>query len=519
MHCMIVDLTVAFPSLRDHRCRGRVRDLPAGGMSANHRSLPQPDRPVRGPRLHPQRPGAFRRPTGLRPRDRPPPGHGAGARSNAGCRWAERTPLTHRSPSGRPRLPSRIDGPPSRPWSTPATPGPTVAAWSARRRARRATTLPLPINARLLALGLDPGCVAGRGSSQAEDAMSDDLRIECGGFRRRCPSPSSPPSGSTTPSSISSSSSKVTARRLGLFRNGARRAPGPGADGPSACSTPAPDARCPADHRALRTDLAGGTIRHRRQRARPTPSPWPPGTWPARLGVPAPIYGADDRGPSLDSYGRSGFFPRRLDLGPGGRAGTIERSDSDGSDPHRPPRSQRTSSGTRPSGRPSPTPKASPSTPSTAGHHGQALDFVSGPWLPCCGSKTPPIPRGSVGSRPPRPIAAGESLERPPLTALRATARVDFALLDVHRLGGPMTAWPPPASSPPPEPGSEPASTRGLSALLMACVDHPLPVEVFDWDDALIESPPAPRGRGRCGHRTGFGSSCATRCSLGQRLT
>jgi L-alanine-DL-glutamate epimerase-like enolase superfamily enzyme len=36
-----------------------------------------------------------------------------------------------------------------------------------------------------------------------------------------------------------------------------------------------------------------------------------------------------------------------------------------------------------------------------------------------------------------------------------------------------------------------------MSAHLMACVDNPLPVEVFDWDDALMEEPLGPGADGR----------------------
>jgi L-alanine-DL-glutamate epimerase-like enolase superfamily enzyme len=92
------------------------------------------------------------------------------------------------------------------------------------------------------------------------------------------------------------------------------------------------------------------------------------------------------------------------------------------------------------------------------------------------------------------PIAAGESLET--LGALRelaANARLDYALLDVQRLGGPLRFLA----------VAHTLAAQGIrigshiytapSAHLMACVDDPLPVEVFDWSDPLFVTPPAPR--------------------------
>jgi L-alanine-DL-glutamate epimerase-like enolase superfamily enzyme len=110
---------------------------------------------------------------------------------------------------------------------------------------------------------------------------------------------------------------------------------------------------------------------------------------------------------------------------------------------------------------------------------------------------TPYAALGGISTSP-APVAAGESLESTAeLTALRTAARVDFALLDVGRLGGPMR-WLAAAGV------LAAAGARigahiytGVSAHLLACVDDPLPVEVFDWDDALMQSPPAPDSRGQ----------------------
>ena len=67
-----------------------------------------------------------------------------------------------------------------------------------------------------------------------------------------------------------------------------------------------------------------------------------------------------------------------------------------------------------------------------------------------------------------------------------------LALLDVQRLGGPIL-WLKAASA---------LAARGArigahvytpqSVQLLACVDDPLPVEVFDWSDPLFVVPPHP---------------------------
>jgi L-alanine-DL-glutamate epimerase-like enolase superfamily enzyme len=74
---------------------------------------------------------------------------------------------------------------------------------------------------------------------------------------------------------------------------------------------------------------------------------------------------------------------------------------------------------------------------------------------------------------------------------------MQYALLDVQRLGGPVR-WLRTAAA---------LAARGArigshvytpqSAHLMACVDDPLPVEVFDWSDPLFVEPPGADADGR----------------------
>jgi L-alanine-DL-glutamate epimerase-like enolase superfamily enzyme len=96
------------------------------------------------------------------------------------------------------------------------------------------------------------------------------------------------------------------------------------------------------------------------------------------------------------------------------------------------------------------------------------------------------------------PIAAGESLETvPDLEDLRDRGGMQLALLDVQRLGGPIL-WLRAAAA---------LAARGArigshvytpqSVQLLACVDDPLPVEVFDWSDPLFAVPPQPDGDGQ----------------------
>jgi L-alanine-DL-glutamate epimerase-like enolase superfamily enzyme len=105
------------------------------------------------------------------------------------------------------------------------------------------------------------------------------------------------------------------------------------------------------------------------------------------------------------------------------------------------------------------------------------------------------------------PIAAGESLETiPDLDELRDRGGMQYALLDVQRLGGPLL-WLRAAAA---------LAANGArigshvytphSVQLMACIDDPLPVEVFDWSDPLFVVPPAPDRNGDLTvHGPGFG--------------
>ena len=105
------------------------------------------------------------------------------------------------------------------------------------------------------------------------------------------------------------------------------------------------------------------------------------------------------------------------------------------------------------------------------------------------------------------PVAAGESLETAAdLEELRDRGGMQFALLDVQRLGGPLTLLR----------AASALAARGArigshvytpqSVHLMACVDDPLPVESFDWSDPLFVEPPRPDEEGRLAvHGPGFG--------------
>lgn len=110
------------------------------------------------------------------------------------------------------------------------------------------------------------------------------------------------------------------------------------------------------------------------------------------------------------------------------------------------------------------------------------------------------------------PIASGESLETvADVVALHEQARLDAVLLDVQRLGGPR-GWLRTAGA---------SAARGArigahvctpwSLHLLAAVDDPLPVEVFDWSDALFAEPPRPGADGRLQVAgPGFGIELAT---------
>jgi mandelate racemase len=109
------------------------------------------------------------------------------------------------------------------------------------------------------------------------------------------------------------------------------------------------------------------------------------------------------------------------------------------------------------------------------------------------------------------PVAAGESLETvSDLDELRERGGMQYALLDVQRLGGPLTLLH----------AAVTLAAKGArigshvytpqSAHLMACVDDPLPVEVFDWSDPLFVAPPRPDADGRLAvEGPGFGVELA----------
>lgn len=96
------------------------------------------------------------------------------------------------------------------------------------------------------------------------------------------------------------------------------------------------------------------------------------------------------------------------------------------------------------------------------------------------------------------PIAAGESLETiADLEELRDRGGMQLALLDVQRLGGPLLLLD--AATALAAHGARIGSHvyTPQSAHLMACVEDPLPVEVFGWSDPLFVEPPRPDGDGR----------------------
>jgi D-galactarolactone cycloisomerase len=96
------------------------------------------------------------------------------------------------------------------------------------------------------------------------------------------------------------------------------------------------------------------------------------------------------------------------------------------------------------------------------------------------------------------PLAIGESVQEiADLEDLRRTCGLDYALLDVQQLGGPVRFLA--AANALAAQGARIGSHiyTAPSAHLMACVDQPLPVEVFDWSDLLMDPPPAPSEDGR----------------------
>ena len=111
------------------------------------------------------------------------------------------------------------------------------------------------------------------------------------------------------------------------------------------------------------------------------------------------------------------------------------------------------------------------------------------PDLPALGD-----PLGKFGA----PLAIGESVqELAELEALRRACGFDAALLDVQQLGGPVRFFA--AANALAAQGVTIGSHiyTGPSTHLLACLDDPLPLEVFDWSDLLMDQPPKPEGDGR----------------------
>ena len=95
-------------------------------------------------------------------------------------------------------------------------------------------------------------------------------------------------------------------------------------------------------------------------------------------------------------------------------------------------------------------------------------------------------------------IAAGESLtDLDALVELRTEGRVDAVLLDVQQVGGPRRFLD--AAARLDQLGARVGAHvfTPVSAQLLACIEDPLPVEVFDWSDALWPTPIGPDLTGR----------------------
>jgi L-alanine-DL-glutamate epimerase-like enolase superfamily enzyme len=105
------------------------------------------------------------------------------------------------------------------------------------------------------------------------------------------------------------------------------------------------------------------------------------------------------------------------------------------------------------------------------------------------------------------PLAIGESVQDvAELEVLRRTCGFDAGLLDVQQLGGPVHFFG--AANALAVQGVTIGSHiyTGPSAHLLACLDDPLPLEVFDWSDLLMDPPPTPDLDGRVPVRgPGFG--------------
>ena len=127
-----------------------------------------------------------------------------------------------------------------------------------------------------------------------------------------------------------------------------------------------------------------------------------------------------------------------------------------------------------------------------------AMSFVASAGVPLLWVEDP-TPYDCLGQvRTASPLAAGESLETvSDLELLRETSPVEYLLLDVQRLGGPMRflAAARALGVPGTKVGGHIATPQ--TAHLLACVEDPLPVEVFDWSDVLVAQPLVPGRDGR----------------------
>ena len=129
----------------------------------------------------------------------------------------------------------------------------------------------------------------------------------------------------------------------------------------------------------------------------------------------------------------------------------------------------------------------------------QAREFVDGVSAPLLWLEDPtPYADLPTLGKLDAPLAIGESVQEiADLEELRRTHGLEYALLDVQQLGGPVRFLA--AANALAAQGARIGSHiyTAPSAHLMACVDDPLPVEVFDWSDLLMDPPPTPSADGR----------------------
>jgi L-alanine-DL-glutamate epimerase-like enolase superfamily enzyme len=129
----------------------------------------------------------------------------------------------------------------------------------------------------------------------------------------------------------------------------------------------------------------------------------------------------------------------------------------------------------------------------------QAREFVEGVSAPLLWLEDPtPYADLPALGKVDAPLAIGESVQEiADLEELRRSYGLEYALLDVQQLGGPVRFLA--AANALAAQGARIGSHiyAAPSAHLMACVDDPLPVEVFDWSDLLMDPPLTPSADGR----------------------